>query len=255
MGDLRYRYLEEIGLTKSEIKVYLALLEIGESSKGDIVRKAKIAASKVYDVLDKLIDKGLVSFIIKNNVRYFRAANPKKIRDYLTQKREELIKQEELFNKVLPEFNKLYESISEESKVEVFGGWRGMETVYSLLLSESKRGDIVSILGAGTGIKELQFELFFTKYRRLALEKGIKTKIIFNETARNYVASIEKSLGKIREKKFLFKQTPSEIVIFKNHIIILIRKLDPIVIHIKDRETAESFLNYFEELWKIASKN
>ena len=254
MKDLTLHYLENIGLTKSEIKVYAALLEIGESSKGEIVRKAKIAASKVYDILDKLMNKGLASVVIKNNIRYFRAANPLRIKDYVNKKKEELIQQEKSLDKIMPELRLLYETKEEESIIQVFKGWKGMETVYSSLISQAKKNDTISVLGAGTGIKELQLELFFTKYRKIALKKGMKTRIIFNINAKKYVASMEKNVGKIEEKRFLFQHTPSEIVISKNDVIILIRRSEPIIIHMKDKETAKSFLDYFSELWKIAQK-
>ena len=55
--------LKEVGLTEGEIKVYLALFKIGASSTGPIVKEAKIHSSKVYPILDRLIEKGLVSFI------------------------------------------------------------------------------------------------------------------------------------------------------------------------------------------------
>ena len=60
--------LESVGLTKSEAKVYLALLELGSSSKGPIVKRSGVASSKVYELLDKLIAKGLVSIVVKANV-------------------------------------------------------------------------------------------------------------------------------------------------------------------------------------------
>ena len=81
--------LQSLGLTNSEIKVYLALLELGISSKGKILEKAKIAPSKIYIVLNKLIDKGLVSLIIKNNIRHYQAAPVSRISDYLNLKKEE----------------------------------------------------------------------------------------------------------------------------------------------------------------------
>ena len=65
--------LEDIGLTRSEINVYLALLELGSSTTGKIIDKAKVSSSKIYEVLDKLIQKGLVSFIIKSGIKYFQA--------------------------------------------------------------------------------------------------------------------------------------------------------------------------------------
>ena len=52
--------LQEIGLTKSEINVYLALLELGSSSTGKIVDKSKAASSKIYEILDRLMQKRIV---------------------------------------------------------------------------------------------------------------------------------------------------------------------------------------------------
>ena len=56
--------LEWIGLNKSETKVYLSLLRLGASSTGPIINDSKTANSKIYEVLDKLIHKGLVSFLV-----------------------------------------------------------------------------------------------------------------------------------------------------------------------------------------------
>ena len=76
---MEFELLKEIGLTDSEIKVYVALLEIGSSSKGPIVDKSGVASSKIYELLEKLMQKGLVSQVIKSNVKYFEAAPPKRL--------------------------------------------------------------------------------------------------------------------------------------------------------------------------------
>ena len=57
--------LREAGLTEGEIKVYLALLELGSSTTGPIVDKSGISRSIIYQILEKLMEKGLVSFITK----------------------------------------------------------------------------------------------------------------------------------------------------------------------------------------------
>ena len=68
--------LEAIGLTKSEIKVYLALLELGSSTTGPIVEKSGASSSKIYEILEKLIQKGLVGHVIKAGKKHFEAAPP-----------------------------------------------------------------------------------------------------------------------------------------------------------------------------------
>ncbi len=94
--------LQEIGLTQSEIKVYLALLKLGSSTKKSIVKEAKITPSKLYEIVDKLINKGLVSYVKKNKVLHFSAAPPEQVLDYLDTKVQKIKKQEKTFSKMIP---------------------------------------------------------------------------------------------------------------------------------------------------------
>ena len=95
--------LEDIGLTKSEINVYLALLELGSSSTGKIVDKSGASSSKIYEILDRLMQKGLVSYVVKSGVKYFEAADPNRILDYVNEKESRLIKQKEKIKSLIPE--------------------------------------------------------------------------------------------------------------------------------------------------------
>ena len=56
---MNLKILEEIGLTKGEIKVYLTLLKIGNTTSGRIINESGVSRSKVYDVLERLKQKGL----------------------------------------------------------------------------------------------------------------------------------------------------------------------------------------------------
>src|SRR3989338_4958097 len=101
--NMDIKLLEDIGLTKSEIQVYLALLELGSSSTGKIVDKSKASSSKIYELLDKLMQKGLVSFIIKSGVKYFEAAPPDRIMDYMKEKEENIIHQKNVLKEIIPQ--------------------------------------------------------------------------------------------------------------------------------------------------------
>jgi len=95
--------LERIGLTSSEIKVYLALLKLGQVTAGPIVDEAKITRSKIYDILERLKQKGLVSHIIKEKTKYFSAADPHNILTYLDKKEEEIKQDKTAITKIIPE--------------------------------------------------------------------------------------------------------------------------------------------------------
>lgn len=52
--------LEKLGLSRNEVKCYLAALELGLAKVSDIAKTARIHRVNVYDALKTLIEKGLV---------------------------------------------------------------------------------------------------------------------------------------------------------------------------------------------------
>ena len=67
--------LFEVGLSFSEAKVYLALLEKGISQVGEIVKLSGVPQQKIYYVLQKLLNRGLCS-LIPGKVKKYKAENP-----------------------------------------------------------------------------------------------------------------------------------------------------------------------------------
>ncbi len=68
--------LISLGLTDKEAKVYLAATEVGTQPVSSIGQAAKINRVTTYDILEKLKQKGLVSYFTKKKIKYFTATNP-----------------------------------------------------------------------------------------------------------------------------------------------------------------------------------
>src|SRR3989344_8998366 len=117
--------LLKIGLTEGESKVYLALSELGSSSVGPIVKKSRVAYSNIYDILNRLIDKGIVSFIIKNKTKYFQAGPPSNLIYFLDKKQEQIVEQRESLKKMLPELER-FQHLEAKEEAEIFLGNNGL---------------------------------------------------------------------------------------------------------------------------------
>ena len=78
--------LQEQGLSEKEAKVYVACLELGDTTAGDVSFKSKLPRTLVYDLLSKLIEKGLIAYVIKNNIKYFKASEPQQFIKILKEK-------------------------------------------------------------------------------------------------------------------------------------------------------------------------
>lgn len=246
--------LKKIGLTGGEIKLYGSLLELGESTKTELAKKSGISPSKIYDVANRLIEKGIISSVKKNSVIHFSAANPEKIKDYLTQKQEEIEEDKILVDSMLPMLLAKYQKTDEKTDVEVFYGWEGMRTAFNDIIKTLNKGEFNYIFGAGKGINDKQADIFFSQYYLKKKAKGFGTKIILNEGLRTN----KQRTGIFRESpnqlRFLDHETVSEINIYKDKTLIIILLKKPIVIRIKNHEVAKSYKKFFDTLWKQSKK-
>src|SRR3989344_3745202 len=78
--------LKEIGLSDGEIKTYLELIKHDETLVSELAERTGINRTMTYQILNNLLKRGFVSYVIKNNVKYFRASNPSRILEFLKEK-------------------------------------------------------------------------------------------------------------------------------------------------------------------------
>ena len=244
--------LEQIGLTESEAKVYLAMLKLGESTAGPIVEEAKVTRSKIYDIIERLKNKGLVSYITKESTKYFSASDPSNIINHIEDKKKELEKKKQSVEKLLPELEMQYRSAITNKTAEVFIGIKGMKNAFNTLIGEFDPKEHYYVFGAGKGEDVEIFQMFFSQLHEARKEAKVRSSIIFNETSRGLFISQEKS--KLVEVRYLMESTPASINIYKEFTIIAILAKNPITFLIRNKEVAESFKEYFKVMWKIAKK-
>jgi len=243
--------LENIGLTKNEIKIYLALLELGQTTSGAIIKKTGIHTSKVYDGLERLLEKGLVTYVIISNTKNFKAVDPDRLMDFLEEKKRKISEEEQQIREVLPRLKLMQGLVKDETQAEIFQGWKGLETVYSLLRKTVKKGDTNYVLGASKGEDEETVKKFFNKHLSLLALKKIKQKIIYNEEARENIHEQHKH-PELFEVKYMQNTTPAEINIWADKVMIVILTKKPTAILISNPKVAESYKTFFNLLWEAA---
>ena len=140
--------LEKIGLTRGETEVYVVLIEQGTSRAGDIIKKASIASSKVYDVLHRLQTKGLVSHVVKNGVRYYAATMPERLIDFLEDRKKQLDVAQSEIRKIIPGILAKRETQQEKNTVVVYTGRQGPRIVLKEAIETGRSG--AELMGFGT---------------------------------------------------------------------------------------------------------
>lgn len=139
-------------LAGNEIRVYLTLLKLGTATAGEITKKSGVNRTNVYDALDKLLSKGLVSFVIKSNIKYFTAGDPTKILEMLKEKEMKIKTSKKKINRILPELLRIYKITEIEQEVNLYTGKEGIK---SLLEDVIKTKNDIFVFGAEGKFKDL----------------------------------------------------------------------------------------------------
>ncbi len=240
--------LKEIGLTDGEIKVYLALIKLGSTTTGQITKQSNISGSKVYEVLERLINKGLAAFVNKNNIKYFEATSPEKILNYLDEKQEKIQSEKSSIMKIIPELI-LKQQNTQKSEVKVFTGFEGIKTANEDIISTLNKGE--EWLSMGLTEQPETWEIYFNKKQKERAKKGIIHKHLINNKYKSLIQ--ERKKLPYTQFKFLPEELemPTSTEIYKDKVLIFILiKENPMAIMIHNKQVAESFRKYFQVLWK-----
>ena len=123
--------LEPWGLSVKEVKIYLALLELGEVTTVRLSERTGINRTTLYDILHALIKKGVAGSTVKENVKYFYAAKPEVLINLLREKQDSL-------QNVLPLLRERAGIIGKRPKIEFYEGPKGIDAVHQDVLSTAK---------------------------------------------------------------------------------------------------------------------
>lgn len=115
--------LQDLGLSDKEAKLYLAVLELGEANIQQIAQKSGIKRTTVYDVINSLKEKRLLTEITKGKKAFFSAEDPRKIESQLDEKKETL-------KKILPELLSITNLLDKKPTIKFYEGNEGIKEVY-----------------------------------------------------------------------------------------------------------------------------
>jgi sugar-specific transcriptional regulator TrmB len=241
--------LESIGLTNGEAKTYIALLRLGPSSTGPIAQASGVSTSKLYVILDKLEKKGLASHVEKSGVRRYQAVEPKKIHDYLQERRRELDRVEENLDKALPEMEAQYMRQSAVQSITVYQGFKGVMAAHEHTYLKLKRGDEYYVLGIPQ-LEGWDKRGFFEKDHERRSKAGIGCKMLFNSNVQKELVAGRNRYG-LSDARFMPTdiRTPAYFTIYSDTTLIVIPSAETISIEIENKEVADAFKAYFDEFW------
>lgn len=253
---MQIEILRSIGLTENEIKIYLSLLKSGSSTAYDIGKKVGIYRVHVYDKLEQLMDKGLVTHVYKGAKKYFQATHPIKLRQYVEDKKRELEKQEQDVEAILPELEAFTNLPREDTFVEVFKGKEGLKYFLKDIIAtlKNKKDKAVFVTGIDDAKYHETLSVFMKQYFRDLKKHKVAEKVITLKKKNIFLFNKETAptteYRYLKEKQF----NPTNTFVYADKVVIVSWGTPVTAIMVKNKEIAETYRNHFEHLWNIASE-
>lgn len=241
--------LVELGLSRSEARIYLELLESEELTATSLASRLKMHRRLVYDYLDRMARKGFVSSIQKKFKTFFSAAHPAKLNDILRERKERLSELEAALSANIPQLVKRFEMKKKPLSVRLFFGKEGMKALFSEILRTrenlfwlSATFEVIQLLGN-----------WFDWYDEERRKQGIKVKSIAIDTP-----LIRKRAQRFGQEnvKFFGKEYLGPVVtgIFGDKLCFILWKEEPQIVLIESSEFASVYKKYFDLLWRSVGK-
>ena len=199
-------------------------------------------------ILEKLIEKGLVSFIYEGKTRIFKANHMDSFAEFLEKEQDILNKKKEIAEKIKKSAKKYLSNKNQVQEATIFRGIKGIKTLFLDTLNEGKE---YYVFGAPKASLDLMGSAFLENYNLKREQKKMIIKMIFNEDLRQWSKMIK---SKLTEIKFLPKKFDSitETIIYNEKVAIIVWTENPIATLITDKNLSKAYKLYFKILWKEA---
>ncbi|MBL7147475.1 MAG: helix-turn-helix domain-containing protein [Nanoarchaeota archaeon] len=231
--------LKESGVPENQAKVYLELFKKGSTSANELSKKVGLDRTLTYQILNNLIEKGLVNYIIKENKKFFETADPDNLLRPIKEK-------EKITDDLIKELRSIKILQENEQEVKIYEGKKGLMTFFNDIIHSKN----ICIFGAtGRSYDVLKFEV--PHIAKEAQKLGIKGRMIISKEYKGHPTTKLSNLkvGYLEEVK-----SPATTTIYEDKVGIHVLSDQPIIIIIKNKDVADGYRSYFNFLWKIAKR-
>lgn len=236
--------LKKIGLSEGEIKIYSALLDLGKAPLNKIHEKTGIERRNIYDILNKLIERGLVSYVLENKRKLFQISHPNKIIGYVEEKKQELDRVKKEMEKEIPSMIEKFGFKKPEINAEIYRGVEGIKAIWEDMLNYKES---YFIGGGWYIIKKLPH--YWANYNKRRIKSGVRWYNLSRyETKKEGIP--EKRLISVKFLPEEFSGNPNVIFIYGNKMANVLWAEEFFAFVIESKEIAENYKKYHQYLWK-----
>ena len=230
--------LLDFGFSKNEAKAYIALLELGSATAGQVAEKSKVHRTNIYDALERMLERGIVSYTLVSNVKYFQAAPPQNLFRLLREKEERL-------KNVLPELLLKLELSENKSEAHIF---QGVKAIMDVLYNFLNHKDPILVYGIPKEAPDM-LRSYIPHFHKKRIEAKVPMLHIYNYDAKDRIDFLNKL--PYTEARSLAEKYDSQVSTHAcgDEMVLFLYTTPPMIIQIKNKTIAESYKRYFHLLW------
>jgi Fe2+ or Zn2+ uptake regulation protein len=249
--------LQALEISEKEYVLYKELYNLGPSTVAHLSKITQIPRTTIYQNLDKLHSKGLISQTVKGSKKLFVAEAPSKVTTLINSKRLELNDQERNISeaeKLIPDFLNQFEVkkspfgiIPPQTEIRYYEGSKAVQKVYDNMLTFPEVKSYVNFFDINTYFPENN-EKFIN-----AINNGtIVWDINVGDQQNDYFIDATKGYKNYHLKYFPKSKTikSMDYAIYGNNIAYIQGGLNPTAITITNKLQADNARVIYDILWE-----
>lgn len=231
---------KDLGINDEQARVYLAALELGQANMKELAEKAGLKRTSVYNYVDDLIQKKLLTIGKKRKRTVYTAVHPQMLIEIEKARLNEL-------NRNLPELLAIYNKSKTKPRVTFYQGVDGIKEVLRDMLKEKQP---VSAFSDFKHMAAVFGDYYFDVFPPERARRGIVSRNIIPDTPKARELA-KKDARYLRETKFLpVPDLKTEINIYGNKVALnSYQSSPPFGVIIEDKDIAETLRTIWKQLW------
>jgi sugar-specific transcriptional regulator TrmB len=241
--------LQNIGLTEREARVYLFLLEYQEARTGLMCSKLNIPNSHIYRILEKLLDKGIISFKIVNNIKVFRPVDPESLYALFREKERQLEQEKQELKGFISSLKKIELKDKKQNDFKYFEGINGVRSMFTEFINSWTPNSEVYIASAPIAYEKWNAFLL-DLFHPPRIKNNIHQQLIIPKSLKKH--ALEREKFQPIDIRYSDEEMKSEFGVAGDYTYFLSYGEKPYALLIKDRNFADTQKNIFQIMWEKA---
>ncbi len=243
--------LEKLGLTENEAVLYEVILGIGSATAQEIVIRSPFTRTMLYHILDKLLERGLISLKKDKSKSVYTAEDPEHLYDILAKKEKEFKEEQIAIRSLVPKLKHSYLLAGKRTSVRTFDGMAEYKKVLEDIIISKPKG----VLSYRMLEKKKTGAQVWNAFDKRRVTKKIDEKVLFFESKKSLRALLKYKYNDFTHFRGVADTDTDkfevEFSIYGNKILYtnFNDKYEPTAVLIEDENLAQMQKSLFMSVW------